>query len=142
METFFANGGQLSVSNAEVWNHWSTLLKGAKWMLKRDAPLLINPMPSWHKYSWLSEFISNVLNYRTNTIETTRLAIAARQHLFSIAERENIEFDHVRRGILHIYWDKLSFEHAMNVNTMLVEGGLDRRPVTTSEIKTIEPTLH
>ena len=24
METSFANGGQLSASNAEVWNHWST----------------------------------------------------------------------------------------------------------------------
>lgn len=33
METSFANGGQLSASNAEVWNHWSTLLKGLKWML-------------------------------------------------------------------------------------------------------------
>jgi succinate dehydrogenase/fumarate reductase flavoprotein subunit len=28
METSFANGGQLSASNAEVWTHWSTLLKG------------------------------------------------------------------------------------------------------------------
>jgi hypothetical protein len=24
METSFANGGQLSASNAEVWTHWST----------------------------------------------------------------------------------------------------------------------
>jgi D-amino-acid dehydrogenase len=28
METSFANGGQLSASNAEVWNHTSTVLKG------------------------------------------------------------------------------------------------------------------
>ena len=53
METSFANGGQLSASNAEVWNHWSTLLKGLKWMVKRDAPFLMNPKPTWHKYSWL-----------------------------------------------------------------------------------------
>ena len=51
METSFANGGQLSASNAEVWNHWSTILKGIKWMLKSDAPLLVNPKPSWHKLS-------------------------------------------------------------------------------------------
>ena len=43
METSFANGGQLSASNAEVWTHWSTILKGLKWMLKSDAPLLVNP---------------------------------------------------------------------------------------------------
>ena len=33
METSFANGGQLSASNAEVWNSWGTVLKGMKWML-------------------------------------------------------------------------------------------------------------
>ena len=45
METSFANGGQLSASNAEVWTHYSTILKGLKWMLKSDAPLLLNPKP-------------------------------------------------------------------------------------------------
>lgn len=142
METSFANGGQLSASNAEVWNHWSTVLKGMKWMLRRDAPLLMNPAPTWHKYAWLAEFVSNIMNYRDNTVETTRLAIAARKHLFAIAERENIDFDHVQRGILHVYWDKPSFQHALKVNSMLVEGGLDRSPVTAAEVKSIEPALH
>ncbi|MHC4049621.1 D-amino acid dehydrogenase [Bradyrhizobium sp. 25ACV] len=142
METSFANGGQLSASNAEVWNSWSTVFKGVSWMLRRDAPLLMNPAPTWHKYSWLGEFIFNIKNYRDNTIETTRLAIAARKHLFAIAEREGIDFDHERRGILHFYRDKQSFQHALKVNTILVEGGLDRRPVTAAEVKSIEPTLH
>ena len=39
METSFANGGQLSASNAEVWTTWATVLKGLKWMAQRDAPL-------------------------------------------------------------------------------------------------------
>ena len=39
METSFANGGQLSASNAEVWTQWGTVLKGIKWMLQADAPL-------------------------------------------------------------------------------------------------------
>ncbi len=43
METSFANGGQLSASNAEVWNSWGTILKGIRYMLQADAPLLINP---------------------------------------------------------------------------------------------------
>ncbi|OBQ86489.1 D-amino acid dehydrogenase [Mesorhizobium sp. WSM3873] len=142
METSFANGGQLSASNAEVWNHWSTVLKGIKWMLRRDAPLLMNPAPSWHKYSWLLEFVSNISRYRENTIETTRLAIAARKHLFEIADREGIDFDHVRRGILHVYWDKAGFDHALKVNKMLNEGGLDRHSVTPSEFAGIEPAMH
>ena len=81
METSFANGGQLSASNAEVWTHPSTIIKGLKWMLKSDAPLLVNPKPSWHKISWFAEFMGSMTDYEKNTIETTKLAVAARQHL-------------------------------------------------------------
>jgi len=141
METSFANGGQLSASNAEVWNSTATILKGLRWMLRSDAPLLMNPKPSWHKYSWMSEFVGNIGRYRANTIETTRLAIEARRHLYSIAERENIAFDLERRGILHIYHDKAGFDAGLRVNALLQQGGLDRRPVTPDEIRAIEPAL-
>ncbi len=141
METSFANGGQLSASNAEVWNHWSTIVKGLKWMLKSDAPLLVNPKPSWHKLSWFAEFIGSIPNYRKNTVETARLAIAAREHLFAWAEAEGIDFDLKKKGILHIYRDKAGFEHAAEVSRLLAEGGLPRRSVTPEEMRAIEPTL-
>lgn len=141
METSFANGGQLSACNAEVWNNFSTVLKGMKWMLRRDAPLLMNPKPSWHKYSWMAEFIRHIPDYRKNTIETARLAIAAREHLFRIAETENIDFNLERRGILHVYHDKAEYAVAQKVNALLTEAGLDRKPVTAEEIKSIEPAL-
>ncbi len=141
METSFANGGQLSASNAETWTHPSTLVKGLKWMLKSDAPLLVNPKPSWHKLSWFAQFIASIPKYRENTVATARLAIAAREHLFSWAAAEGIEFDHYKRGILHIYRDRKGFEHAGEVSKLLAEGGLPRRAVTPSEMKAIEPTL-
>ncbi len=141
METSFANGGQLSASNAEVWNSAATVMKGLRWMLTRDAPLLLNPMPTWHKYSWMGEFLRQIPNYRANTVETVRLAIAAREHLFSIAEREGIDFDLERRGILHIYKTQKEFDSASKVNALLREGGLDRNPVTANELQAIEPTL-
>ena len=141
METSFANGGQLSASNAEVWNHWSTILKGMKWMLKSDAPLLVNPKPSWHKLSWFLEFIANIPHYERNTVESARLAIAAREHLFAWAQEEGVDFDLKKEGILHIYRDKKGFEHAGEVSKMLAQGGLPRRAVTPTEMRTIEPTL-
>ena len=141
METSFANGGQLSASNAEVWNHWSTLLKGAKWMLTKDAPLLLNPKPSWSKYSWLAEFVAAIPKYKSNTIDTARLAIEARKHMFEIAEREGINFDLEKRGILHFYKDEKSYRHALEVNKLLLTGGLDRHAVGPDEIRAIEPTL-
>ena len=141
METSFANGGQLSASNAEVWTHPSTIVKGLKWMLKADAPLLINPRPTWHKLSWFAEFIAAMPKYRQNTINTARLAVAAREHLFGWAEQEGIDFDLKQEGILHIYRDKASFDHAASVSRLLAQGGLLRRAVTPHEMRAIEPTL-
>ena len=141
METSYANGGQLSASNAEVWTHPSTLVKGLKWMFTKDAPLLMNPAPTWHKLSWMTEFVASIPKYRENTEATTRLAIAAREHLFAWAQAEGIDFDHQRKGILHIYRNKAGFEHAGKVSTMLAAGGLSRRTVTPEEMRAIEPTL-
>ncbi|MFM6986257.1 MAG: D-amino acid dehydrogenase [Hydrogenophaga sp.] len=141
METSHANGGQLSASNAETWTHPSTLLKGLKWMLKADAPLLVNPKPSWHKLSWFAEFAAAIPKYRENTIATAKLAIAAREYLFGWAQAEGIDFDLKQQGILHIYRDKAGFDHAGNVSRLLAAGGLPRRAVTPEEMRAIEPTL-
>ena len=141
METSFANGGQLSASNAEVWTHWSTIVKGLKWMLKSDAPLLLNPKPSWHKISWFCQFLAAIPHYEKNTVETARLAIAAREHLFDWAASEGIDFDLKQKGILHIYRDRAGFEHAGKVSRLLAKGGLERRAVTPQEMRSIEPTL-
>ncbi|MDB5633019.1 MAG: D-amino acid dehydrogenase 3 small subunit [Tardiphaga sp.] len=141
METSYANGGQLSASNAEVWNHWSTVIKGLGWLFRRDAPLSLNLTPSWHKYSWLAEFVGSIPHYRANTIATTRLAIEARQHLLAMAEKAGINFDVEQRGILHIYHNEKDFETATKANALLQEGGLTRTAVAAEEIRRIEPAL-
>lgn len=141
METSFANGGQLSASNAEVWNHPATIAKGLKWLSKKDAPLLMSLQPSWHKLSWLAEFIAAMRHYERNTILTAQLAIEARRHLFAWAADEGIDFDHRRAGILHIYRDRASFDHAGDVSRLLARGGLERRAVTPEEMRAIEPAL-
>ena len=117
METSFANGGQLSASNAEVWNSTGTILKGIKWMFQKDAPLLMNPLAdiSWHKYSWMAEFLRQIPNYRSNTVDTVKLAIAARELLLKHAKTYDFDFNPEHRGILHFYSDPKEFEHAGKV---------------------------
>lgn len=141
METSFANGGQLSASNAEVWNHWSSVLKGIKWMMRPDAPLKFNLSPSWHKYSWMAEFLGNIPNYERNTIATARLAVQSRAHMFDMAREADIAFDLEKRGILHFYGDQKSYENAARVNALLSKGGLERKAVTPDEMREIEPAL-
>ena len=141
METSFANGGQLSASNAEVWNSWGTVLKGLKWMVSPDAPLLVNPKPSWHKLSWMAQFVAAIPRHEENTITTARLAIEARERLRRMAAEEGIDFDAENRGILHFYATRKEFEAAARVTALLAKGGLERRAVTPTEIRSIEPAL-
>ena len=141
METSFANGGQLSACNAEVWNQKATVLKGLKWMSQKTAPLLLNPSFDLHKYGWLMEFLGNIKHYEANTRDTVKMALLARQRLFSIAEQEHIDFNLEKRGILHFYHTQHDYEVAMRVNDLLCTGGLERHAVTVDEIKSIEPSL-
>ena len=142
METSYANGGQLSASNAEVWNSWATVFKGLKWMFKPGAPLLVSPKPSWHKLSWMAEFVAAIPHHEENTVTTVRLAIEARGHLQRMAEEAGIDFDLQERGILHFYKTKDDFEAAGEVTKLLAKGGLERRAVTAEEMRHIEPALH
>lgn len=141
METSFANGGQLSACNAEVWNQKATVLKGLKWMSQKTAPLLLNPSFDLHKYAWLMEFLGNIKHYENNTRDTVKMALLARQRLFEIAEQEQIEFNLEKRGILHFYHTQHDYEVAMRVNDLLCSGGLERHAVSVSDIKNIEPSL-
>ena len=141
METSFANGGQLSASNAEVWNSWATVFKGIKWMFTPGAPLLVNPTPSWHKLSWMAEFVAAIPKNEENTVTTVRLAIEARGHLTRMAEEAGIDFDCEQRGILHFYQNKSDFEAAKRTTAVLARGGLQRRAVTPEEMSKIEPAL-
>jgi len=142
METSYANGGQLSASNAEVWNQWSTVLKGIKWMLQGDAPLSVNPRPGWHKVSWMAQFLANIPRYKANTIKTAGMAVAARAGLAEMAEKSGVDFDFSPAGILHFYKSDKDLRHARMVNSLLAEGGLERFELSPEEVFAKEPTLH
>ena len=141
MDTSFANGGQLSASNAEVWNHPGNIRKGIKWMFTKDAPLLFNLKPSWHKYSWMAQFMLAMKDYERNTVRSTELGILARANLEAWAADEGIDFNHEKRGIMHIYRSQKATEHARMVGGLLARGGLDRREISADEAFAIEPAL-
>lgn len=141
METSFANGGQLSASNAEVWNHPSNILKGIKWMFDANAPLLFNMKPSWHKYSWIAEFMAAMRHYEANTVRSAEISLMARSNLFAWAANEGIDFNHEKRGIMHVYRTDKATAHARKVNALLDKAGLDRKEISPSEALELEPNL-
>ncbi len=75
-------------SNAEVWNKLFDGDPGPALDARARRALLMNPTPSWHKLSWMAEFVREIPRYRANTVETVRLAIQAREALFGMARAE------------------------------------------------------
>ena len=141
MATSYANGGQLSASNAEVWNSWRSIAKAMKWILKADAPLKINPYPELQKYSWLIKFIRAIPNADTCTQLTCEMSLQAHKLYKEIAFFEDIKFDKVEKGILHIYTNQKEFDNARRVNEVYRIAGLKRWEVSPAQCREIEPSL-
>lgn len=143
MKTSYANGGQISVSNSEVWNSWSNVLKGAKWLTKKDAPLLIRPSLDWDKAVWIAKFLYATANGEAerNTAQTILLGIQSRKRYAEIIREENIEFDKSDCGILHFYKDQKYFQHAVDMKKVYNENGCEWDIISRDKITKIEPTL-
>ena len=141
MATSYANGGQLSASNAETWNSWRSVKKGIKWLFKEDAPLKINPKINLQKYDWIYRFIKAISQAESNTLKTCQWALRAHKLYKEIALRENLSFDMVEKGILHIYTDKSELENARKINKIYKKAGLARWEVSPKECLEIEPAL-
>ena len=140
MLTSHANGGQLSSSNAEVWNSWSNVYKGIKWSFKRDAPLKLRYDFDLKKYKWLIQFMANIKHAKQNTIETTRMAMES-IHIMR-TEFADIEYDQSDCGIMHIYKNQKDLDHAIEMNKIYKMGGLHRTEINPNMIKLKEPKIN
>jgi D-amino-acid dehydrogenase len=144
MRCSYANGGQVSVSNSEVWNTWANIVKGFKWMLKKDAPLLIRPSLDFDKALWLAKFIYHTAmnEHARNTATTIRMGIEARKLYDEICNEEGINFFRSNCGILHTYKNVKYFESAKQVQLIYESNGCEWDILDNlDDIYHIEPTL-
>lgn len=143
MQTSFANGGQVSVSNSEVWTTWSNVKKGIKWMFQKDAPLLIRPTLSISKIKWMVKFLwyTAKRDYAKNTAETIRLGIESRKLYKQIIHEEGLIFDQSNCGILHFYKDLDYLQSAVNVKKLYNTNGCEWDILTSTQTIRIDPAL-
>ena len=113
----YQNGGQLSVSNSEVWNTWENVFRGMGWLFKKDAPLALRPdVISWDKIKWLAGFIGTTITYgyERNTRKTIQYALRSRELLLELEDEIGIQYDQHKCGIAHIYRNGASYKHALH----------------------------
>ncbi len=143
METSFANGAQVSVSQSEPWAAPSAPVKVLKWLFKEDAPLLFRPQFDWHQLSWGLEFLVECLpsRYRFNIQQMVNLGLYSRESLQALRAETGIEYDHATRGILQFYTEESDYAGAAEACAMLSKFGIQRNVVSRDEALVIEPAL-
>ena len=125
----YANGGQLSVCNAETWNTYSNLIKGIKWMSRNDAPLAFrNDIWSWDKFRWVVGFIGATItnSYDYNTRKTIEWSLRSRRLYKKLIKELNIDFHQKDCGILHIYKNEKSWYKAQKTLERFKDTGWGR----------------
>jgi D-amino-acid dehydrogenase len=143
MRTSFANGGQISVSNSEVWNTWDNVRKGIGWMFKKDAPLLIRPTPEWAKIKWMIKFLWHTATgkYKQNTVRSIELGLESRNIYKTIIEEEKLEFDYSACGILHFYRNQEYFDKAQAAAGIYETNGVEWSVISREKMWDIDSTL-
>ena len=139
----YANGGQISVSNSEVWTTWPNVWKGIKWLLKKDAPLLIRPDLDLDKAIWLAKFLYHTANndYGRNTVNTIRMGLESRRALRELTDEEGIEYDQQYKGILHFYKNPDYYRNAQEVQEMYQGNGCEWDLLDPYELRDLDPAL-
>ena len=143
LETSFANGGQISVSHAEPWSNPHAPARALAWMGREDAPLLFRLRWDPALFDWSWRFLRECTPGRTreNIRDIVALALYSRELLKTLREDTGIEYDHLERGILHVYTDQKEFAASIEASKVLREFGCDRRTVDAEECVAIEPAL-
>jgi D-amino-acid dehydrogenase len=142
-ETSFANGGQISVSHAEPWANPRVLPRVLKWLGKEDAPLLWRWRADPAQLAWGLRFLAECLPGRTrrNIASIVSMSLYSRSRLRALRAELGLQYDHLERGILHVYTDTEEFASAIRAAKVMREFGLDRDTVSVEKCLEIEPAL-
>jgi len=144
LETSFANGSQISVSQSEPWAAPGAPFKVMKWLMKDDAPLLFRPRLEWHQLSWGMRFMIECLpwRFRHNIREMVNLGLYSRQALQELRRETGIQYQQSTKGILQFYTSREDFIAAKEASKLLLQYGIEREVKSVEEVIAIEPALN
>lgn len=138
-----ANGGQISSCNAETWHSWKNVANGLKWMMSKDAPLLIRPNLSPKKIMWLAAFLKNTISssYKENTVRLIQLAQRSSALYEEMIEEENLQLDKSNAGILRVYTNEKSLQDAHASKKLFEDHGVEWAHMAPADIRSHDPAM-
>ncbi|WP_137938829.1 D-amino acid dehydrogenase [Chitinivorax sp. B] len=143
METSFANGGQISVGQAEPWANPEAPRKILRWLGREDAPLLFRLRADAAQWRWGLRFLAECRIGRSHlhAQQLVRLGLESRTQLGLLRQQLGLEYDQQTRGILAFFEDAKEFRAAANTVDWMTEQGCPRYTVSAQQAIDIEPAL-
>ncbi|MBB5019320.1 D-amino-acid dehydrogenase [Chitinivorax tropicus] len=143
METSFANGGQISVGQAEPWANPDAPRKIIKWLGHEDAPLLFRLRADAAQWRWGIRFLLECWPGRSHrhARELVRLGLESRTELGHLRRSLGLAYCQQTRGILAFFEEKREYQAALKTIDWMAELGCQRRVLGPAEAVALEPAL-
>lgn len=143
LETSFANGGQISVSQTEPWANPGAPGLVLRWLGREDAPLLFRLRADPALFAWGLRFLLECLPGRTrrNTLDALALGLYSREALRALRAALALEYDQQTRGILKLVEDEAALEDAAEHAHVLSARGCRVDVLTREQCLAVEPAL-
>jgi D-amino-acid dehydrogenase len=143
LETSFANGGQISVSQTEPWANPAAPGQVLRWLGCEDAPLLFRLRADPALLAWGLRFLLECRPGRTrrNTLDALALGLYSRDALRALRARLDLHYEQQGRGILQLCEDHAALRAASERARELTARGCRVDALSMEECISIEPAL-
>ena len=143
LETSFANGSQISVSHPQPWASPETIGLLMRWMGRADAPIRFRLQADTAQWLWVLGFLHECLpsRFHRNTAVIARLALYSAACLQRLNDETGIAYDHLQRGILHVFFSGREFREIPQRAAVLAQLGIETETCSPARCAEIEPAL-
>jgi len=137
------NCGTLTPSHAIPLTVPGMPWRALHWMLRRDAPLYVNPRPDWDRWRWLLGFARRCNPGFAKRAALVRAAILKRSWtlLPRVLVEEGIDCEYAPAGNLYVYRDRRTLEHDRPEIEWLHRLGIAATALGGAEVEQMEPSL-
>ena len=114
LETSFANAGQLCRYTARPWAAPSVPSMIIREFGRADAPFLVHLRADPAMWRWLAKFLLQCRDSKHQTTRSNlmRIAVHSANLMDELVKTENVNFNHERNGVLHLFRNQKSLDHA------------------------------
>ena len=139
----YGNCGLITPSHIMPMNQWGVILKGLRWLGKKQAPLRIKPQASLSFLSWFISFaLHSNAHSRNNAAKKRYELLTKSKELYEdFFRKEKIQCNWKNQGILYACTSKEGFKSLRKEAQFLDKFKLSNEVLSKEELLKIEPSL-